>query len=92
MPPIASNLWPRVCTTPVVEQLTYEAVYTELQQIVQELQGETVSIDDLAAKIARAQELIRFCRTVAGGGNGDWEDNRVKYTFLVYNPLYFVCF
>ncbi|MCK6692939.1 MAG: exodeoxyribonuclease VII small subunit [Thermoanaerobaculia bacterium] len=44
------------------EQLSYEVAYAELQQIVQELQGETVSIDELAAKIARAQELIRFCR------------------------------
>lgn len=44
------------------EQLTYETAYTELQQIVQELQGETVSIDNLAAKIERAQALIRFCR------------------------------
>ncbi len=44
------------------EQLSYEAAYAELQQIVQELQGETVSIDELAAKIVRAQDLIRFCR------------------------------
>lgn len=44
------------------EQLTYETAYTELQQIVQELQEETVSIDNLAAKIERAQALIRFCR------------------------------
>lgn len=44
------------------EKLTYESAYMELQQIVQELQGEMVGIDDLAIKIARAQELIRFCR------------------------------
>lgn len=43
-------------------ELTYESAYAELQQIVQDLQGELVGIDDLAAKIARAQELIRFCR------------------------------
>lgn len=60
----------RVCETFVnshlmdqlTEQLTYESAFTELQQIVQELQGEMVGIDDLALKIARAQELIRFCR------------------------------
>lgn len=44
------------------EKLTYEAAYAELQQIVQELQGDAVGIDDLAARLARAQELIRFCR------------------------------
>lgn len=41
---------------------TYESAYAELQQIVQDLQGEMVDIDDLALKIERAQELIRFCR------------------------------
>ena len=44
------------------EPHTYETAYAELQQIIQDLQGEMVGIDDLAAKIARAQELIRFCR------------------------------
>jgi exodeoxyribonuclease VII small subunit len=42
--------------------LTYESAWAELQEIVQNLQNETVSIDDLAAKIARANELVRFCR------------------------------
>lgn len=42
--------------------LTYEAAYAELQRIVEALQAETVGIDELASKIARAQELIRFCR------------------------------
>lgn len=44
------------------EELSYESAYAELQRIVQDLQEEQVGIDDLAAKIARAQELIRFCR------------------------------
>lgn len=44
------------------EKLTYETAYAELQQIVQDLQGDAVGIDDLAARLARAQELIRFCR------------------------------
>ncbi|MBK6932260.1 MAG: exodeoxyribonuclease VII small subunit [Saprospirales bacterium] len=44
------------------ESLNYESAYAELQQIVAGLQGETIGIDDLAAKIERARELIRFCR------------------------------
>ncbi len=44
------------------EPATYESAYAELQQIVQALQEETVGIDQLAEKIARATELIRFCR------------------------------
>jgi len=44
------------------EQLNYESAQAELQQIVQDLQNEAVGIDELTAKIARAAELIRFCR------------------------------
>jgi len=44
------------------EQLSYESAFAELQQIVRDLQDETVSIDELTTKIARAAELIGFCR------------------------------
>lgn len=44
------------------EPLTYEAAAAELQQIVRDLQDEMAGIDELGAKIARATELIRFCR------------------------------
>ncbi len=44
------------------ETLHYETAYAELQKIIAGLQNETISIDDLAAKIARAQELVQFCR------------------------------
>jgi exodeoxyribonuclease VII small subunit len=42
--------------------LTYETAFAELQQLVQALQSEAVGIDDLTARLARATELIRFCR------------------------------
>lgn len=41
---------------------TYESAFAELQQIVRDLQDEAVGIDELTVKIARAAELIRFCR------------------------------
>ena len=44
------------------EQPTYESAFAELQQIVRDLQDEAVGIDELSAKIARAAELVRFCR------------------------------
>ncbi len=44
------------------EHLSYESASAELQQIVGDLQGEAVGIDELTAKIARAAELIRFSR------------------------------
>ena len=41
---------------------TYESAYAELQALLQEVQSETVSMDDLSAKIARATQLIQYCR------------------------------
>ena len=43
-------------------QTTYESAYKELQQIAREIEQETVSVDVLAAKVARASELISFCQ------------------------------
>ncbi len=40
----------------------YETAWAELQKIVQDLQNESVSIDDLTKQLARANELILFCR------------------------------
>jgi len=45
-----------------IEEPTYQSAWTELQKIVNDLQGGTVSIDELSAKIDRAAELVRFCR------------------------------
>ncbi len=44
------------------QPLSYTTAYAELQQIVSEIQEETINLDDLTAKIARATELISFCR------------------------------
>lgn len=41
---------------------TYEKAVSELQQIIDELQNEVVSMDDLSAKVKRAAELIAWCR------------------------------
>ena len=43
-------------------ELNYESAYAELQRLLHDLQEETVGIDELAAKVARAKELIQFCR------------------------------
>lgn len=41
---------------------SYAAAWAELQQIVSELQAETVSVDELAEKIERAALLTNYCR------------------------------
>lgn len=42
---------------------TYETALRELQLIVAQLQDEAIGMDDLAAKVARATELLQFCRS-----------------------------
>ncbi|SHM78413.1 Exodeoxyribonuclease VII small subunit [Chitinophaga jiangningensis] len=44
------------------EELTYDAAYQELQEIAEEIEQETVSVDLLSEKVKRAAELIAFCQ------------------------------
>jgi exodeoxyribonuclease VII small subunit len=46
---------------PIMNQ-TYEQAYAELQQILQALQEEQVSVDELGERSRRAAELLRYCR------------------------------
>jgi len=46
------------------EDLTYETAFTELEGIMQDLQDEKVSVDELGAKVKRAAELITFSNTM----------------------------
>lgn len=39
----------------------YEEAYDELQQIMQDLQDDEISVDQLSVKVKRASELIKFC-------------------------------
>ena len=46
----------------MAEKISFESALEELQQLVTELQGEAVSIDELSAKAKRAADLIKQCR------------------------------
>jgi exodeoxyribonuclease VII small subunit len=41
----------------------YAAALDELHTILEELEDEAVDVDVLAAKVERAAELLRFCRS-----------------------------
>lgn len=43
------------------ERMTYERAYEELETIMQDLQADKISVDELTAKVKRAAELITFC-------------------------------
>lgn len=57
------------------EELSYEAAYAELQQLLAELQEDAVGIDELAAKVERARQLVSVCR------------DRLRQTETVINKL-----
>lgn len=43
-------------------KLTYESAAEELQQIVEDLRSDEVTVDEMTAKVKRAAELISFCK------------------------------
>jgi len=46
-----------------MEKPTYEQALAELQQLIDELQDQNVSLDHLQASVRRARELVDYCRT-----------------------------
>ena len=44
------------------ETFSYDAAMQEIQNIVAELQNDSVGVDALAEKVQRASELIKLCR------------------------------
>lgn len=44
------------------KNIKYEAAVEELQQIVDQMEGDELDIDQLATKLKRAQQLIKLCR------------------------------
>ncbi|MBL7831316.1 MAG: exodeoxyribonuclease VII small subunit [Saprospiraceae bacterium] len=45
------------------KSITYDHAYTELHQILSDLQQSETSVEELTQKIKRASELISFCKT-----------------------------
>ena len=50
-----------------MSQLTFDTAYAELEKIVRLIESENVPLDELAAKVKEAKELIRFCETKLRG-------------------------
>jgi len=42
--------------------LKYSEALAELNAILEDMESETIEVDDLAEKVARASELISLCR------------------------------
>ncbi|HRH99820.1 MAG TPA: exodeoxyribonuclease VII small subunit [Saprospiraceae bacterium] len=48
-------------------QLNYDTALGELQEILNKIAGSECSIEDISINIARAKELILFCKTKLKG-------------------------
>ena len=45
-----------------MNDLTYQQALTELEEIVEALEDESIPVDELAIKVKRASDLIEFCQ------------------------------
>jgi exodeoxyribonuclease VII small subunit len=43
--------------------MKYENAVKELQQIIQQLEGDEVNLDKLLSNVQRAKELLTFCKS-----------------------------
>jgi exodeoxyribonuclease VII small subunit len=44
------------------EQVSYSNAISELEEILEQIEGDDVDLDDLAVKVERASELVELCR------------------------------
>jgi exodeoxyribonuclease VII small subunit len=44
------------------KKISYDSALSELQNIVAEIEGEEIGIDELSKKVKRAAELLKFCQ------------------------------
>lgn len=70
--------------------LTYESAFKELEEISKEIQDETVSVDKLAEKVKRANELINYFKEKLRNTElevnkiiGRWRINNLRFTFSI---------
>ncbi len=47
-----------------MKKVNYSEAIEELETIVDEIESDNISVDDLAEKVKRASELIRICKDV----------------------------
>jgi len=44
------------------DEITYTAAFEELKEIVNQLENDSISVDELAQKMKRATELMKICK------------------------------
>ncbi|HEX5635735.1 MAG TPA: exodeoxyribonuclease VII small subunit [Gammaproteobacteria bacterium] len=44
-----------------MNHLSFDTAYAELEKIVKQIENESVPLDELAARVKEAKQLIRYC-------------------------------
>lgn len=45
------------------KELTYSDAYAKLEELVEQIESDSIQLDTLAEKVKEANELIKFCET-----------------------------
>ena len=53
------------------EKINYTEAFEELQQLVNEIEGGKISVDELSEKVKRAAHLIKVCKQKLTSTEGD---------------------
>ncbi len=46
------------------KKISYDESFEELQEIMQDLQEDEISVDELSAKVKRAADLLKMCNQI----------------------------
>lgn len=60
------------------DQLTFAAAMDELTTLVDELESDALDVDDLTARVARAADLVQWCRERIDGARFSVEEVLVR--------------
>ncbi len=60
------------------DQLTFVAAMDELTTLVDELESDALDVDDLTARVARAADLVQWCRERIDGARFSVEEVLVR--------------
>jgi exodeoxyribonuclease VII small subunit len=44
------------------KKLSYNEAITEIEEILEQMEGEELDVDELSEKVKRVSELVRYCR------------------------------
>jgi exodeoxyribonuclease VII small subunit len=49
------------------KKLTYKEAVAEIEEILEKLENEELDVDELAAKVKRVSQLLKFCKDKLSG-------------------------